>query len=81
MALEMECQQVYREESGVITVTVNLIESTNQKVLGRKTFQGNTKEELKDLIRPVWQDEKTKYDEKAVLLAIANAALDELEAE
>ena len=81
MALEMKCVKIYKEEDGRITVNVDLIESEDGTVLGRKTFQGTTKEELKNMIRPVWQKMKTNYDNHPSLLAIANEALDEIEAE
>lgn len=78
MALTMQVQQVTEEEDGTYTVYINFIDDVDARILGKLSIQGQTKQELKDKLRPKWQTALVKYGEKTQLKNIAQAAVNEL---
>ena len=81
MALTLKVQQVVKEPDGIYSVYAEAVEDITGKVVDRKCVQGSTKEEIKDALRPSWEALKTSHANKQIILALAEEALAELEAE
>jgi len=81
MALDLQVTQVTINTDGSYNVYVQAVDTTTGKVLIKKTVTATSKEDLKNKVRPHWEAFKTHYEEHQILIAMANDAMDELEAE
>ena len=81
MTIELKLQQVTKELTGLYSVYANVVETETGKILSKKCAQGSTLTQIKDALRPFWTEAKADYNNYQTMRAIAEAALDELEAE
>jgi len=81
MSVEMQLQQVVKDESGMITMYVNFVDSVTGKRLKQKCVQGRDKDEIKAAIAPVFEKIKKQNEQDQALKDMATAALSELAAE
>ena len=81
MALDLQVTQVTINPDGSYNAYVQVVDDTTGKILIKKTVTATGKEDLKDKVRPHWAAFKAHYELHQTLLAVANQAMDELEAE
>ena len=81
MAFDLKVTQVTINQDDSYNAYVQVVDTATGKVLIKKTVTATSKEDLKDKVRPHWEAFKTHYEQHQTLLAVANQAMDELEAE
>jgi len=81
MVLELKANQATANKDGTYNVFVQVIDTVSGKILKTKSYTVKDLEDLKDQVRPHWQEFKNDQSKQENLLLLANQALDELEAE
>lgn len=81
MALDLQVTQVTINEDNTYNAYVQVVDDITKKVLISKAITASDKEDLKNKVRPHWEQFKQYYEQQQLILSIANQAMDELEAE
>jgi len=78
MAITLQLQQVSAEENGVYTVTVNALRDNGDVLISGKTFQCKTAAELKDKIKPKFEQLIAVEQKKELIRSLAQGVIDEI---
>ena len=78
MAITIQLQQVTEESDGAYTVTINAYRDNGDLVISGKTFQCRTAAELKDQIKPKFEQLIAVEQKKELIRGIAQGVIDEI---
>jgi len=78
MAITIQLQQVTEEPDGAYTVTINAIRDNGDFVIKGKTFQCRSAAELKNKIKPKFEQLIAVEQKKELIRGIAQGVIDEI---
>ena len=78
MPITIQLQQVTEESDGLYNVTVNAFRDNGDLVISGKTFQCRTAAELKDKIKPKFEQLIAVEKKKELIRSLAQGVIDEI---